>query len=76
MYLEIARTSAQQLRLLDPRGELVVLDSLMVVDYVQHLESASGLMIPSEYLQLETFGSLASVAALLERVASETQLAG
>jgi acyl carrier protein len=68
---EYARQTAQQLGLLDPTGELSVLDSLMILDYATELESVAGVQIPTAELKEATFATLATVAAMLERLASK-----
>lgn len=63
----VARTVAKQLMLLGQDGNLIMLDSLMIIDYVTQLEKETGLSIPTADLREQSFSSLAAVAQVLER---------
>ena len=66
--VELAQTIADRLGLLDGARQLVVLDSLMIVDFVTQLESDTGLVVPTAELTEKSFGSLEDIAALLKRI--------
>ena len=66
--VELARTIAERLGLVDGARELVVLDSLMIVDFVTQLESDTGLVVPTGELTEKSFASLEAIAALLKRI--------
>lgn len=65
---KVAREVAEKLQLLDGQGELVTLDSLMIVDFATQLEADTGIAIPASELREATFASLSSVADLLVRL--------
>jgi acyl carrier protein len=64
-YRNLVETTAQSLGLLDADGNLVPLDSLMVVDLVVALEEAAQTRIPVNRIRSEAFESLDSVARLI-----------
>jgi acyl carrier protein len=66
--IEIARTVAAELNLLNEGGELVRLDSLSIADFVTELERSAGIEIPASALEAEAFRSLETIAALLQRL--------
>jgi acyl carrier protein len=59
---------AESLGLLDERGDLLTLDSLMVMDFLVAIENALGVQIPVADLQEEAFRSLDSVTVLIEKL--------
>jgi acyl carrier protein len=60
---------AQSLGLLDLRGNLLALDSLMFVDLTIALESRTGIEIPPAKLTAEVFSSIDSIAQMLTELA-------
>lgn len=72
-YLEVVRDSARKLSLVTPNGELTTLDSLSIIDLLDALEGATGLMVPLEQITTAAFANMQSVADLLATVASRKQ---
>jgi hypothetical protein len=64
-HRQTATRAAETLGFLDGNGELIRLDSLMVVDLVVALEEASGAEIPLGTLGADAFNSLDNVAQML-----------
>lgn len=60
---DLARETAEQLRLLDG-AELRPMDSLDIVDFVNHLETR-GVSVPNAALRPENFESLDAIATML-----------
>jgi hypothetical protein len=63
---------ATELKLLDAAGQLVVNDSLALLDLVAELETATDLSIPTSEMRADTFASIDNVVALLDRLAAQT----
>jgi acyl carrier protein len=64
-YHDTVITTAKSLGMLDSDGQLVRLDSLMIIDLVLALEDAAGVQIPVASLREDVFGSVDSVAQML-----------
>jgi acyl carrier protein len=64
-YPNVVREAAGSLDFLDPTGELVPFDSLMVLDLVVALEARIDVMIPLGSMRPEAFVSIDEVARLL-----------
>jgi acyl carrier protein len=69
-HLETVVTAAGALKLLDASGKLVPLDSLSVLDLITEIETISSITIPTAEIRAESFESVQTVAALLDRLAS------
>jgi hypothetical protein len=68
-YRELVEDTVRSLGLLDARGALVRLDSLMILDLVIALEDPLGVTIPMGELPDGTFDSIDSVANMLATLA-------
>jgi len=68
---ELVTAVAHSLGLLDGTGELLRLDSLMVVDFALALEARIGQPIPAMSLTLEAFSSIDSVADLVAEMTGD-----
>jgi acyl carrier protein len=69
-YTQTVIHVAQNLKLLDETGKLVVLDSLSMLDLITDLETATQLAIPTVEIRDEVFRSIEDVAQLLARLAA------
>lgn len=72
-YLPLVRDIARGLMLLDEQDELIILDSLTLVEFVTKLEKATGLTIPTRAMQPSRFRTLETVAATLAEQSSSTR---
>lgn len=63
------RELAQAMRLVGEGGELKPLDSITIVDFVIRLEKATQIKIPTVFLKMDNFESIAAVASMLSRLA-------
>ncbi len=74
-FAETIRDIAAQRRLLG-EADLLVLDSLTVIDLVLALEEATGIEIPNEALIADNFRTIDQVAALLHRLRDAAAVPG
>jgi acyl carrier protein len=65
---EIVINAAKSLGLLDNSGELVKLDSLMIVDFLIAIEDVVHVQIPLTNLTEETFRTVDSVTQMVSEV--------
>jgi acyl carrier protein len=65
-YLGIVREVARRLMLIDDKGELIVLDSITLVEFVATLEQETKLNIPMAEINDKTFASLETIATFLQ----------
>ncbi|CAN5849057.1 hypothetical protein BH11MYX2_BH11MYX2_20710 [soil metagenome] len=70
-FVQVVTDVARDLKLLDPAGKLVVLDSLTIVDMIADLEVKTNVMIPSSDIRNEVFSSIESIVKMLERLSAE-----
>jgi len=66
--LDQIRSCAKSLGLVDAKGELARLDSIMIVDFATKLEDEFRLEFPSKELSARAFASFESIAALIDRL--------
>lgn len=71
-YLQSVKDAAKSLNLLDGSGKLVPLDSLTVLDLVNEIERVTNVSVPTTELRPEAFGSVETVAELLEKVSARS----
>jgi acyl carrier protein len=69
-HLETVVKAASAVKLLDAAGKLVPLDSLSVLDLITEIETISSITIPTAEIRAESFESIETVAALLDRLAA------
>ncbi len=74
-YQQAVTDTAKHIGLLDAKGGLVELDSLMIADFATALEDKLDVKIPMAALTVETFSSVASVARMLSELQAKTQSA-
>ena len=68
--VEMVRSIASDLRVLDDDGGLRPLDSLTLVEFVNALEDASGVDLRGIRITIEHFRSVESVVKLFDRTGS------
>jgi acyl carrier protein len=68
-YRSIVVGAATRMNLIGPKGELLHVDSLAIVELVLALERATQLKIPNTALKPEVFASVDSIVAMLSEVA-------
>lgn len=64
---QVVREVADSLSLLAADGQLLPVDSLTLVDMLVALEQRLDIQIPPEIISIESFASIASVVAMVER---------
>lgn len=69
-FVETVTEAAKTLKLLDGSGNLVVLDSLSLLDLITELENKTDIVIPASEMRAEVFRSIDSVAELLTRLST------
>lgn len=71
-FVQTVTEAARDLKLLDNAGKLVVLDSLTIVDLIAELEAKTNVVIPTSEIRNEVFGSVDSIAQLLDKLSAQT----
>jgi acyl carrier protein len=66
-YRAAVQKAAKTLGFVDEHGDLIPLDSFMVVEFVIALEDETGIRIPVATLDEEVFASIDSVSLMLSR---------
>jgi acyl carrier protein len=64
-YVDVVKEAASKLKLVDPTGSLVPLDSLTVLELAAAIEKTAKIKIPIANMRLQVFRSIDSIASML-----------
>jgi acyl carrier protein len=67
-YVDVVKEAASKLKLVDPTGDLVPLDSLTVLELAAAIEKATRIKIPIANMRLQVFRSIDSIATMLSEL--------
>jgi acyl carrier protein len=67
-YVEVVRAATHELKLVNPAGKLLALDSMAMVKLAVAIEDATGIAIPPSRVVPKDFKTIESIAKLLEEL--------